>query len=152
MDNLQDLAADIAQMATNGVQNFERGMQQCALMVEAAMKVEAGAGGAHPYGQGRGGVGGPPAVVTGDLRRSVTHQQVGPEWRVGPADIPHSVHPTKKPSRAKSHATCGEIGMYLEGGMEGGGPPYPFVQPALDAVGGQMEATIAAEFVGPLDA
>ena len=98
------------------------GLTRLAEGVETRAKLHASEGGAHKYGTpttARKGSG--PAVVSGDLLRSVTHSEIentgqGFVTRVGPADIPHRTHAPKRP-RSGAHkpaASSAEIGRYVE--------------------------------------
>ena len=104
---------------------------------EAAAKLNVGEGGAHKAGtttsasKGRG-----PAVVTGDLRRAVTHEMTGAHTvRVGAADIPHRA---EKAGWKAPRATSGQIGGYVE---EAG---YPWLKPALDETVAVSEMAVTA--------
>ena len=149
-ESLREFAFTLTAMIPKGLAVTARSLQSVALQGEALMKVNAGAGGSHPYGQGRNKVGGAPAVVSGDLRRSITHQQDGLGWRIGPSSIPHTKYGSRSgKTRRGSHkgsATCGEIGYYLENGLEGSGPPYPFVQPTVAGIQNAVEPAFLVTF------
>ena len=110
-------------------------MERLGAVCEAAAKGHIGEGGAHTGGTPTGARrGSGPAVVTGALRRAVTHELVGAKTvRIGAADIPH---PAEKAGWKAPRATSGQIGGYLE---EVWG--YPWLQPAVD------ETQLAAEAV-----
>lgn len=88
--------------------------------------------------------GGPPAKISGDLMRSVTHEPTGPAamLRVGPADTPHRRYPPKTQSRGgmrKPTADSGHIGQYLEEDLG-----YPWLGPSADEVMAAAEPIVAA--------
>ena len=110
--------------------------------------------------------GGPPARVTGDLLRSVTHTRTvevhGVVFRIGPAETPHRGYQNHgKGSRGRkaakalgralsgrsggSGATSGEIGKYLETGLRNGAR-YPWLLPAFKEGIAENEASYKAEF------
>ncbi|MGW1071589.1 hypothetical protein [Streptomyces sp. NPDC002537] len=97
--------------------------------VERQAKVNASSG-SHAYGTptpARPGTG--PAVISGTLRRSLTHTPVvrtggGWETRVGTA-------PGLTPPYGKGRTPANRYGMYLERGMLRNGASYPFLLPAF---------------------
>ena len=108
---------------------------------EARAKEKAGEGGSHSAGtrtSARKGSG--PAVITGDLRRAVTHELAGAHAvRIGAADIPHRA---AKPGWKAPKATAGQIGGYV---AEKG---FPWLVPAVD----EVMAVAGAELGDVLDA
>ena len=117
-DALRQLALD-AESATGEV------VAKLGDICEAAAKRNVGSGGAHKAGTptpARRGSG--PAVITGDLRRAVTHEMVGPATvHVGPADIPHRA---AKSGWKAPRANSGQIGKYVED------LGYVWLSPAVD--------------------
>ncbi len=114
----------LASKIVKGELTMRGGLTTLAERMEARMKDNASQG-AHARGTATPATpGGGPSVVSGDLRRSITHtpvESVGGllQTRVGPASTPHS----------DSAATSGEIGRYLERDGRGSNR-YPFVEPA----------------------
>jgi hypothetical protein len=105
-----------------------------ALFIENRAKQNASSG-AHSYGSHTASSpGSGPSVISGDLRRSITHTPVTPvgddlQTRVGPASTPHTDY-----GHGHRSTTSGKIGLYLETGDHG--VTYPFLKPAFDeAVG-----------------
>lgn len=97
--------------------------------VERQAKINA-SNGAHAYGTrtpARLGTG--PAVISGTLRRALTHTAVaftggGWESKVGTA-------PGHAPPYGKSRTLANLYGLYLEKGMLRNGAAYPFLLPAF---------------------
>jgi hypothetical protein len=116
-------------------------MERLGDICEAAAKLHIGDGGAHKAGTPTTArKGGGPAVVTGALRRAVTHEMTGPKTvRVGAADIPH---PPEKPTWKAPKATSGQIGGYVEAAG------YPWLQPAVDDTALVTEAEVTAMLDG----
>ena len=108
-------------------------MTALAQMVEKEAKLNA-SNGEHRRGTpspARPGSG--PAVVSGDLRRSITHTKVTPTrmWsKVGPDEMPHRTY-----GRARRGLTNGRLGRILEvDGIRANGDRYPFLLPAFRKV------------------
>lgn len=154
------LPAILAEVAAHSEERFDSAIRNVALRVEAEMKARVREGGAHQYGTKTPATpGGGPAVISGQLARSITHQRVPGGYRIGPADIPHTGYSTRRRVisagprggkrkggfGSKGNATAGQIGEWLENGGRYG-VAYPFVEPAKNAVVGEIEAMIAAEF------
>ena len=77
--------------------------------------------------------GGPPALISGTLRRSITHTRPTPvpggvEVRVGVGSGFHPTYPGRRASTSSSR-----YGLYLETGLRNG-TTYPFLLPAADKV------------------
>ncbi|WP_143179608.1 hypothetical protein [Streptomyces yunnanensis] len=97
--------------------------------VERQAKINASSG-AHPYGTrtpARPGTG--PAVISGTLRRSLTHTTAvftggGWESKVGTA-------PGHTPPYGRARTPANLYGLYLEKGMLRNGAAYPFLLPAF---------------------
>ena len=103
------------------------------LEVEKEAKLNASEG-AHKRGTPSPAVPGHgPAVISGDLRRSITHTRVTKTrmWsKVGPAETPHSTY-----GYNTSGITSGKLGRILElDGIRANGAIYPFLVPALETV------------------
>ena len=104
------------------------GLTQLALVVEKQAKINARVG-SHKYGTptpARPGTG--PAVISGTLRRSITHTPVvwdagGWTTRVG---LGAGFHPPYGSNRTPSS----KYGLYLETGLKNGSK-YPFLLPAF---------------------
>lgn len=120
---------------------------------EARMKMHAGEGGAHRYGtptpasRGRG-----PAVISGDLRRSIMATPIegmGGDLRakVGPSNTPHRTYPPRtsrrRRSRSASAATSAQIAQYLED------LGYPFVSTTRKELSDALEGFWRTEFDRP---
>ena len=112
-------------------------VQRLGVVCEAEAKLRIGQGGAHKAGTRTTATkGAGPAVITGALRRAVTHEMVGTATvRVGAADTPH---PAEKAGWKAPKASSGAIGGYVE--RRG----YPWLQPALDATIAAAEPEINA--------
>lgn len=157
-ESLEHFAYSLARYADEGPVLLTHAMEKVALRVEAEMKVRAREGGVHKYGTkttatpGRG-----PAVISGDLDRSITHLKSADGIRIGPAAIPHTDYTSRRSKasvtrtsfkrtrmgKGKGKATSGQIGEYLE-------PRYPFVKPALDAVKPEIDHIVTEAFREPM--
>lgn len=122
--------AVFAALATQAEAKGPRALTMLANVIEKQAKINASAG-AHRYGTptpARPGTG--PAVISGNLRRSITHSPValvGPsvwETRVGTAV---GFYPGYG---GKSRTPANKYGYYLEHGLRGGAT-YPFLGPAF---------------------
>jgi hypothetical protein len=117
-----------------------------ALMIEAKTKQNMSQG-AHGYDEPTASSpGNGPSVVSGDLRRSVTHTPVTMvsgqlETRVGPASTPHTDYGHKR-----KPITSGRIGFYLETGDHG--YTYPSLGPAFRDVISDVDGTFIDTFAG----
>lgn len=117
------------EIARDGEVKTRRVLTRLAQAVERQAKVNASSG-AHRYGTrtpARPGSG--PAVISGTLRRSITHTPVvftggGWETKVGTG-----VGFTPPYGRARTPANL--YGFYLETGLKNGAT-YPFLKPAFD--------------------
>ena len=116
-----------AEVSREGQLKSRRFLTQLALAVERQAKVNASVG-AHKRGTPTPATPGTgPAVITGTLRRAITHSPVvftggGWETKVGTA-----VGFT--PPRSRTPAN--QYGFYLETGLKNGAT-YPFLKPAYD--------------------
>jgi hypothetical protein len=161
-EEIRFLPEILARVAARGTERFDDAMKAIALKIEAEMKKKSREGGAHPYGtktNARPGSG--PGVISGDLSRSIMHEKTHEGYKIGPADIPHTNYASRSgranarqtrlraPRSTGRSANSGQIGEWLEKGT-GKMPAYPFVGPALDAVKGEIEAMVKAEFEGPM--
>lgn len=152
-ESLSEFAGTLLKMIEKGKFATHESLLAVALKTEAAMKVRVREGGVHPYGtRTTARPGGGPAVISGDLSRSITHEEQPDGYRVGPASIPHTRYGRQSPMRRHSMsrsipmpATTGQIGGWLEAGTDKM-PAYPFVQPALDDVKGDIEDTFRLTF------
>lgn len=117
-----------------------------ALAVEREAKANLGRS-SHPYGTRTPATpGGPPSLISGTLRRSVTHTRptvtaAGAEVRVG---VAAGFYP--RYGRGK-RTSSSRYGLYLETGLRGG-QTYPFLRPAFRkvAASGDVGRFVAAEW------
>ena len=114
----------LAAKIVKGEITMRTGLTTLGERMEARMKDNASQGEHQRGTQTPASPGSGPAVISGDLRRSITHTPIESisgllQTRVGPASTPHS----------DSSATSGEIGRYLEKDGRGSNR-YPFVEPA----------------------
>lgn len=121
------------------------GLTQLALAIERQAKVDL-ARATHQYGtRTPARPGGPPALVSGTLRRSITHTRPvlgasGWECRVG---VAAGFYP---PYGGRRRTTSSRYGHALETGLRNGAT-YPFLRPAFEqAVRGAGATTIARWF------
>lgn len=129
-----------AKLAVEATMRARKATVQMALATERQAKVNVSTG-AHAYGtrtpatEGAG-----PAVISGTLRRSITHMPVfavtgGWMSLVGPAPGFYPKYPAPKHHRAaspKPRADSAKYGYYLETGVYG--HVYPWLKPALRVV------------------
>lgn len=120
-----------------GVRNAGKALTAVALVVEKQAKLNVSTG-AHRYGTrtpawpGTG-----PAVISGTLRRSITHTRVariatGWETYVGTAGGFYPPYPSHSRSGgAPKRTASSRYGLYLETGLRNG-VTYPWLKPALD--------------------
>ncbi len=143
---LDELAAELRRAAMVGGERFDRGVLEVAQRIEAKMAANVREGGVHPYGTPTTArKGGGPAVISGDLARAITHQKVDGGYRIGPAAVPHTQYASRRKGRSTGgKVTSGQIGEYVEK------MGYPFVQPSLDAISGEITDIIRAQFVEEL--
>jgi hypothetical protein len=145
----------IAAQGLRGQVTARGGLTALALALEAKTKENLSTHGAHTRGTPTPATpGSGPSVITGDLRRAVTHEPIAEvggvlQTRVGPASTPHStgsggqwvsaslkhkVTQRGQHTRGRSGGTTsGRIGLYLETGLRNG-TTYPFLGPAFDEV------------------
>jgi hypothetical protein len=142
------LTALLGKTAAVAVENTRRALTATALAVEREAKINAGAGGTHKYGTPTPAhPGGPPALISGTLRRSVSHTPIKPilggfEIRVGPAG---GLFP---PYGKKRRTPAGRYGAYLETGLRNGAT-YPWLLPAFRKVAPQVRGIAFEYFKGP---
>lgn len=126
---LRGLFAKVVAEAEN---QSKQALTATALEVEREAKLNVGKGGAHKYGTPTpASPGGPPALISGTLRRSVTHTPVKPfglgwETRVG---VAQGVYPPYGKTRTQSS----RYGYFLETGLRNG-TTYPWLMPAFKTV------------------
>ena len=126
----------MAVVVTHAEDNTRRGLTEAALALEREAKLNLGKGGTHRYGTPTPAhPGGPPALISGTLRRSVTHSPIvrgafGWETRVGLAS-------GFFPPYGKKHTQSSRYGYYLETGLRNGAK-YPWLLPAFHAIVPQM--------------
>ena len=130
------------------------GLAELARAIESGAKAELSKT-THPYGKPTAASpGSPPSLVSGTLRRSVTHSavaMVGPgEWetKVGTgAGFYPPVHHTFRARRAAAHANTpsSQYGKYLETGLRNGAT-YPWLKPVFDAALFSLPTIMRTEF------
>lgn len=138
--------ADVLARATVQVRDRSRlVLEPLAIAIETQAKINASSG-SHPYGTktpARPGSG--PAVISGSLRRAITHTppvSVGGGWS-STIGVAAGVYPPRRPNAGKrggkSNPTAvSKYASYLEQGLKNG-DQYPFLLPAF-----QFGVTIAA--------
>lgn len=108
----------------------------------------------HPYGtRSPAAAGGPPALVSGTLRRSVTHNpptEAGGVWEVK-VGLANNFYPPYPRHGKRTRSSL--YGFYLETGLRNG-TRYPFLVPAFRAVvaeqrGARLGALIEAGWHTP---
>lgn len=128
-------------------ENTRRALTTTALAIEREAKINAGRGGSHKYGtKTPARRGGPPAIISGTLRRSVTHTPVtraftGWETRVGVVGGVYPPYGRKKTASSR-------YGWYLETGLRNGAV-YPWFTPAFHTVMPKVRGITADFFRGP---
>lgn len=142
------LSGSVVKLRVTGLSRARRAMTAHALFVERRQKDLVAAGGAHRYGTPTPAhPGSGPAVISGDLRRSITHTPVGEglamESRIGPSATPHSTYR----HRNRRGANSAQIGRYLETGLRNGAT-YPFMAPAFVEAVANAEAIWKQAFGG----
>lgn len=116
-------------------------------VIEARAKHNIGSSGTHRYGtKSPASPGGPPALISGTLRRSVTHSVPartadGWECKVGTAT---GLYPPYGSRRTPSS----RYGFYLETGLRNG-TRFPWLLPAFRDQIGAVEGAFMAGFRGP---
>lgn len=135
-----------------GVRGAGKALTALAYVVEKQAKINVSTG-SHRYGTptpaspGRG-----PAVISGNLRRSITHDRVSRgadgNWstRVGPAAGFYPPYPHRGRGGGAPHRTSSDkYGYYLEHGLRNGAK-YPWLKPAAEFAQRTAEPVIAAAF------
>ncbi|MDB4872550.1 MAG: hypothetical protein JWL97_3554 [Gemmatimonadales bacterium] len=141
------IRALLAKTVAAAEENTRRALTTTALAVERETKVNLGRGGTHKYGtKTPARPGGPPAIISGTLRRSVTHTPVvrvmtGWETRVGVASGVYPPYGRKKTASSR-------YGWHLETGLRNGAK-YPFLLPAMHLIVPQVRGINATYFKGP---
>ncbi len=141
---IRDLLAKTALVAE---QNTRRALTATGLAIERQAKINIGKGGTHKYGTPTpASPGGPPALISGNLRRSITHTPViralgGWEMRVGVAAGFY-------PPYGKTRTASSRYGWYLETGLRNGAR-YPFLTPAFHTIMPRVHGITAEFFRGP---
>jgi hypothetical protein len=141
-----------------GVRNAGKALTALAYVVEKQAKINASVG-SHKYGTptpARPGTG--PAVISGNLRRSITHDRVSRDatgnWitKVGPAVgffPPYPYH--SRTGGAPRRTSADKYGFYLETGLRNGSK-YPWLKPAAEFAARTAEPVIAAALAASLGA
>jgi hypothetical protein len=151
-----DFTIVFARLRDAGVRNAGKGLTALALVVEKQAKINASVG-SHKYGTptpARPGTG--PAVISGNLRRSVTHDRVSRDatgnWvtRVGPAQgfFPPYPHHSRS-GGAPKRTSADKYGFYLETGLRNGAK-FPWLKPAAEFAARTAEPIIAAALAASL--
>jgi hypothetical protein len=129
--------AVFARVGAAGVNNARLALLPLALVIEKQAKINASTG-AHRYGTpSPASPGTGPAVVSGNLRRSITHAPItktldGWETRVGTAAGFYPPYPRKSRGGGPAKRTpANRYGFYLETGLKNG-TAFPFLKPAAD--------------------
>lgn len=126
----------MAVVVTHAEDNTCAGLTEAALALEREAKLNLGKGGTHRYGTPTPArPGGPPALISGTLRRSVTHSPIvrggfGWETRVGLAS-------GFFPPYGKKRSPSSKYGAALETGLRNGAK-YPWLLPAFRTIVPQM--------------
>lgn len=151
-----DFTVVFARLQNAGVRNASKGLTALAVVVEKQAKINASVG-SHKYGTrtpawpGTG-----PAVISGNLRRSITHDRVSRDvtgdWvtRVGPAMgffPPYPYH--SRSGGAAKRTSADKYGFYLENGLRNGAK-YPWLKPAAEFAARTAEPVIAAALAASL--
>lgn len=141
-----------------GVRGAGKGLTALALVVEKQAKINVSTG-SHRYGTptpARPGAG--PAVISGNLRRSITHDRVsrdvGGNWvtRVGPAVGFYPPYPHKGRNGGAPKRTAANVyGRLLETGLRNGAK-YPWLKPAAEFSQRVAEPVIAAALAAEMRA
>jgi hypothetical protein len=137
----------LARVVTESEQMTRKGLTEAALVLEREAKQNVLKGGTHKHGTKTPATPGSfPALISGTLRRSITHSPVRPvafgwETRVGPAG---GIYPPYGKNRTQS----AQYGRYLETGLRNGAT-YPWLMPAFRAVVPQMIGINAKFLRGP---
>jgi hypothetical protein len=119
------------------------------LAIEREAKLNVGRGGTHKYGTPTpASPGGPPALISGTLRRSVTHTPAAPGlggWtmKIGTAVGVYPPYPKKGNRTASS-----KYGYYLETGLRNGAQ-YPWLLPAAEKAKAEVRGITFSFFRGP---
>jgi hypothetical protein len=122
-----------------------------ALAIEREAKLNLGKS-SHRYGtRSPASVGGPPALISGTLRRSVTHSkpvvtEIGAEVRVGLAVGFYPPYGKGRKTPANKYGYYLETGQLHRGRQHGPSGAYPFLHPAFRKVvaGGDVGRFVAA--------
>lgn len=143
------------QLRDAGVRNAGKGLTGLAYVVERQAKINVSTG-SHRYGTHTpASPGAGPAVISGTLRRSITHDRVtrtadGWVTRVGPAVGFYPPYPYRSRSGGPPRRTpANEYGKYLETGLRGGAT-YPWLKPAAEFAARTAEPVIAAALAAGL--
>jgi hypothetical protein len=137
----------LARVVTESEQMTRRGLTEAAQLLEREAKQNVMKGGTHKHGtKTPASPGGFPALISGTLRRSITHSPVrsaafGWETRVGTASGFY-------PPYGKNRTQSAQYGRYLETGLRNGAK-YPWLLPAFHTVVPQMVAINAKFLQGP---
>jgi hypothetical protein len=137
----------MAKTAAVAQENTRHALTTTALAIEREAKLNVGKGGTHKYGtRTPASAGGPPALISGTLRRAITHSPVVPmvggfETRVGVASGVY-------PPYGKTRTPGSRYGWYLETGVRNGAR-YPFLTPAFRLVAPQVRGIALEYFKGP---
>lgn len=131
-------------------ENTRDALKAAALAIEREAKLNVGRGGTHKYGtKTPASPGGPPALISGTLRRSVTHTPVTLvrmgiwETRIGVAAGVYPPYP-----RSGKRTQSSKYGEALEKGLRNG-VTYPWLLPAAHLVMPRLSGITAEFYKGP---
>lgn len=141
-----------ARLSADGVRATGKALTALALVTEKQAKINVSTG-SHRYGTptpARPGAG--PAIISGNLRRSITHDRValGADgvWatKVGPAIgffPPYPLH--GRNGGAPRRTSADRYGFFLETGLRNGAK-YPWLKPAAEFAGRTAAPVVIAAF------
>jgi hypothetical protein len=145
-------AVAFARLSADGVRATGKALTVLAYVVEKQAKINVSTG-SHRYGTPTpASPGAGPAVVSGNLRRSVTHERVardaGGTWvtRVGPARGFFPPYPHRgRGGGAPKRTSADRYGYFLETGLRNGAK-YPWLKPAAEFAGRTAAPAVIAAF------
>lgn len=137
-----------AKVAAETEAKTKRALTATGLAIEREAKLNVGRGGTHKYGTPTpASPGGPPALISGTLRRSVTHTPVtrgsgGWSMKIGTAV---GVYP---PYGKGKRTASSRYGYFLETGVRNGAM-YPWLLPAANKAKSEVTGITFKFFKGP---
>lgn len=134
-----------AKVGEEAIRRHKQSLTAVALAIEREAKINAGKGGSHKYGtKTPASPGGPPAIISGTLRRSVTHTPVAPAPGLG-FEVKVGLAKGVYPPYGKTRTASSLYGLYLETGLRNG-TTYPWFVPAYRAVLPKVRGITIVEF------